>query len=151
MFLQRCSFQKYNTLLRITNFDTFLRIRAVWSSIIMGMNQPTFGLGTKSCTWTILLAKSALNCNLALRVQIPLRDIIPFLDPTLFHLKSTLVLACLLFCKTNTIFLTSIIHTIIPAKQSWIWIFWSSNKKVSFTIDFDRKGIAVQIERNKTF
>ena len=97
------------------------------------MNRPTFGLGTKSCTWTILLAKSALNCNPALRVQTPLRDIIPFLDPTLFPLKSTLVFACLLFCKTNTIFLTSIMLTIKHAKQIWALQFRSPYKDIEFT------------------
>ena len=56
----------------------------------------------------------------ALKVRIPQRDTMPLFDPTLFPLKSTLFFACLLFCKTNSIFLTSAIQTLNHAKQNWI-------------------------------
>ena len=62
----------------------------------------------------------------AFRVWIPPpRDTIPCFDRTLFSFKSALVFTCFLFGKTNSIFLTSIIHTIKHAKQNWIWKFWS--------------------------
>ena len=57
--------------------------------------------------------------NQAWMVQIPLRDTFPCFDSTFFPYKSALFFACLLFCKTNVIFLTSIIHIIINAKSNW--------------------------------
>ena len=57
---------------------------------------------------------------LASRVRNQPRDTIPFFDPTFFSIKSTLVFACLFFCKTNTSFLISIIHTINNEKSNWI-------------------------------
>ena len=56
----------------------------------------------------------------AFRVWIPPRDTIPCFDQTLFPFKSALVFTCFLFCKTNNIFLISILHTINKAKQNWI-------------------------------
>ena len=53
------------------------------------------------------------------------RNTFPNFWSSLFPFKSILVFACLLFCKTNTIFLTSFIHTINETKSNWIWKFRS--------------------------
>ena len=44
------------------------------------------------------------------------------------RLNFPLVFTCLFFCKTNAIFLNSIIHIINHTKQNWIWKFQSSWK-----------------------
>ena len=54
----------------------------------------------------------------AFRVWIPLTDTFQF-----FLFKSTLVFDCLLFCKINVKFLTSIIHIFNHAKSNWICRF----------------------------
>ena len=56
----------------------------------------------------------------ALRIRISIRNTIPIFDLTFFPFKSALVFTCFLFCKTNNIFLISILHTINKAKQNWI-------------------------------
>ena len=96
-----------------------------------GINRSTFqsGFGGEEVTFQAE-GNLPLACDLpqpflqhsaatqALRVRIPQRDTIRLFDPTLFPFKSTLVFACLLFCKTKTIFLTSPIQTLNHAKQN---------------------------------
>ena len=48
----------------------------------------------------------------------PIETLFHFVDRTLFPNKSTPVFTCLIFCKTNTISKTSIIHIIKLAKQN---------------------------------
>ena len=69
---------------------------------------------------------------LASRVRNQLRDTIPFFDRRSFPLKSTLVFACLFFCKSKTIFLNSIIHTINNAKSNCIKKFRSPRFQFQF-------------------
>ena len=118
-----------------------------------GMNRSTFRSGKKLCTFTTFV--NWISIKLQPRHQgfkFPWGTLFNFFDPTLIRFKSTLVFACLVFCRTFVVWIN-----FLGFLRFWIffkellWFGISIQKDFNFlaSLDFFKRTFVVWIFQKK--